>query len=339
MGLMDIFKGFGKIAQDVAPLISMFNPAVGAGFGIGGNLAQGNVGGAVRSGVSAGFNKATSGVSNFLMPQAFGATGSPNIVKPGISNTFSGIVSPSGRGGGTTGTNVGFGQPSTQPGGGIFDMFKGLLGHNGGQTAMGVGSLAAGLLKGYPKVPQTTDSLEQLRSSISNGGSALGQFGQQKLQGLMGENFQPMSEPEIQASLRQLEQDQVQAEDQVRDLYRNLRPGSDPSSDAAFRRDLQEVQDQFARAKSDTVANRTRDLKQNFDQNRLSQIQTSLGASSQEMQQLTQLAQLDINQIMAQLGLDAQQAQIFKETFLDLGASLLNPQPNIMELFAQQGGQ
>ena len=51
------------------------------------------------------------------------------------------------------------------------------------------------------------------------------------------------------------------------------------------------------------------------------------------MQQLIQLAQLDVEQIMTQLSLDAQQAQIFKDTFLDLGAGLLNPQPSFSDFF------
>ena len=37
------------------------------------------------------------------------------------------------------------------------------------------------------------------------------------------------------------------------------------------------------------------------------------------------IAQLDVNRIMAQLSLDSEQARLFKETFLQLGANLLSP--------------
>ena len=97
-----------------------------------------------------------------------------------------------------------------------------------------------------------------------------------------------------------------------------------------------EVQDQFSRAKADQVATRTRDTKGIFDQQRLQQIQTSLGASQQQMQQLLQVAQLDINQIMAQLGLDAEQARLFKETFLNIGAANLTPESTFDKFLASQ---
>jgi len=303
-----VIGGFGKIAQTVAPFVAMANPALGAGMSVAGGAASGGGRGAV--------NAIPSALGNFFGGgQAFAA----NAAAP---NAFSGITSAG------KGVNVGMGRGvagvagNATGGGGFLNKVLDWFGKNP-QQALGAGSVAAGLFKGFPKVPELPQSVEDARSRVQSGGSALGQFGQGKLQELMSQNYDPLSQPEIDASLRQLNLEQTRAEDQVRDLYRNLRPGTDPSSDNAFRRDLQEVQDQFARAKSDTVATRTRDTKSNFDQQRLAQIQTSLGASEQDMQQLIQIAQMDVERIMAQLGLDVQQAQLFKQTFLDLGSALL----------------
>lgn len=212
-------------------------------------------------------------------------------------------------------------QPDPQPASkdDDFDILK-FFGDNQ-QNIAGLGSLAAGLFKGFPEVPQFPTG--DLQAQIAAGGGPLGAAGQEALQTQLNQQFEPLSEPEIQAALRQIERDEERALDQVRDLYRNLRPGSDEFTDTAFRRDMQETRDNFARAKADILANRTRDIKTQFDNRRLAEIQTALGASGQEISQLTQLAQLDIAQIMAQLDLDAEQAALFKNTFLDLGFSLL----------------
>lgn len=214
--------------------------------------------------------------------------------------------------------------------GGIMDMFK------KPQNLLGAGSLAIGLLKGFPKTPPLPSSVNNLRTQVQSGGSPLGQLAQGKLTDQLNQNYEPLAQPEIDAALRELERNQVIEEDKVRDLYRNLRPGTDPSTDSSFQRDLATVSDQFSRAKADTLATRTRDTKAIFDQQRTQQIQQAIGASDQQMNQLAQLAQLDINQIMTQLQMDYQQALLFKQTFLNLGASLLSPQP-VLNLFT--GGQ
>src|SRR3990167_921240 len=194
----------------------------------------------------------------------------------------------------------------------------------------GYGLLATVLMKPLPKAPELPASIPQLQQKIESGGSELGQLGRSALTSQLGQQFDPLSEPEIQASLRQLEIEEQKAMDQVRDLYRNLRPGSDPSSDTSFRRDIQEITDQFARAKADTVATRTRETKANFDAQRTQQIQQAIGASDSEMQQLAQLAQLDVNQISQQLQIDYDQAALFKNTFINLGSSLISPETAVL---------
>jgi len=207
------------------------------------------------------------------------------------------------------------------------------------QTILGSVLTGVGLLKKPPKVPQS-QAFNQYQSQVKSGGTPLGQLGQSKLTEQLNQNYEPLAQPEIDAALRELERNQVIEEDKVRDLYRNLRPGTDPSTDSSFQRDLSTVSDQFSRAKADTLATRTRDTQAIFNQQRVQQIQTALGANEQQMNQLAQIAQLDILQIMTQLNLDYAQAQAFKETFLGLGGDLLrsglNTQPDILSLF---GGQ
>ena len=150
----------------------------------------------------------------------------------------------------------------------------------------------------------------------------------------MGQEFSPLDEFEISAALRQLEKDKVRALEGVRETYRNARPGSSMDTDSTFRKDYQEVEQQYSQLAADTVANRTRDVKSQFDQQRTQQIQLALGANESEMNQLMNIAQLDLVSVMKQLDLDAENARLFKETFLNLGASMLKPKSALDEFIA-----
>ena len=282
-----VFGGLGKVAQTAGPLLSLFNPGVGAATTLGGSFLGGK---GAKQGIASG-------------QPGYGQLSPNQLSEQNEKNSPFSFLNP------------------------FTDMFK------SPGTKLGSALLGTGLNKNFPKVPALPQSVEELRSRAEAGGGPMAQFGGEKLKGLLGQQFQPLNQPEIDASLRQLNLEQTKAEDQVRDLYRNIRPGSDPSSDSSFRRDVQEVQDQFARAKSDTVATRTRDVKSQFDQQRLAQIQLALGADAQEMSQLSEIAQLDINQIMAQLNIDYASALNFKQVFQELGGNLLLSGMNSNPLF------
>lgn len=317
----DLFKGVGKVASTAAPFVGMANPALGVGLAAGGQLAQGrNIGQAVKSGIGQGF-------SNF-----FGGTPAyaASITNPSVAGVKTNFLSPTQ----LASQNAGRFASQSPSSGGLGNILK-MFGATGGDQAKNIGgiaSLATGLLKGYPKVPDTSAQLDQLRAQA--GGNPLSQFAQGQLQNQMNEQYNPLTQPEIDAALRQIEVEQGHAVDQLRDQYRNLRPGTDPSTDSTFRRDLMELQDQFSRQKADTLATRTRDTKSIFDQQRMQQIQMSLNASNQEMQNLTEIAKMEISQIMEQLNLDYNQASLFKETFIGIGQGLLaGPQQSSGQTF------
>ena len=223
------------------------------------------------------------------------------------------------------GVNVGYGRDRSR---GFLDQAKEGLGgvlssFLQPSSLLGAGLLGAGFMKKYPKPPPFPQSFENLRTQNQAGGGQLSQLGNQKLTGLLNEDFQPLQQPEIDAALRELERNQVIEEDRVRDLYRNLRPGSDPSSDTTFQRDLATVSDQFARAKADTLATRTRDTKANFDTQRMTQIKQAMLQDETLRKEAMEIAQMDIELIMAKYNLDVQQAQNLKDTLISLGGDLL----------------
>lgn len=317
-GLLSGLGGFAKAAL----------PFIGGGLKTAGSVLASPISGAA---------KLIGGGAGSLMNMFGGGGGSSsggNSGGPGFKSGFgSGFGTATNRQPNQSFTNL-FGSKAGDASGGILNSFL------NPQTLLGAGSLVAGLGKKVPKAPPLPQSVEDLRGQVQAGGSPLGQLAQGKLTEQLNENYDPLAQPEIDAALRELERNQVLEEDKVRDLYRNLRPGTDPSTDSAFQRDLATVSDQFSRAKADTLATRTRDTKAIFDQQRGQQIQQALGASDQQMARLSEIAQLDVAQIMTQLNLDFTQAQAFKETFLGLGNNLLlsglGAQPNILSLF---GGQ
>ncbi len=195
-----------------------------------------------------------------------------------------------------------------------------------GEKALGAGLLGAGLFRNFPQVPDLPQSAENLRAQAGN--DPLGQQARGVLSSNLDRTFNPLTSEELTAGRREIERSFDEREEQVRDLFRNVRPGTNEFTDSALAKSLTDVRRERTEALSDFAANRTRDVESRFFSEQAASIQQSLGASDQEFQQLAQIAQLDINQIALQLELDVEQARLFKETFANLGSSLISgPEP------------
>jgi len=297
---------------------------------------------------------ATSAVSNLF---GGGGQASPTRGLAQRSLGFGGGRVPQSFGGGVGTGSFGRGGPTFStaqtkapvPGGGalsqLFGLGKGLLGNNRALAGLGgAGLLGSGLLKGFPSAPDlNTDAINQLRSQIQGGGTALGQQARGRLGEDLSKEFDPLSEEELQAATRQLDRDEEESINAVKDVFRNARPGSTPDTDAAFAKELDRVRSSFSERRADTVAQLTRTTETDFLNRRRQQIQDSLGASDAELDQLAALAQLDINTIVTQHGLDVDQARFIKETFSGLGANLLtgaiDPAQGLLDRIFPQGAR
>ncbi len=113
----------------------------------------------------------------------------------------------------------------------------------------------------------------------------------------------------------------------VRDLqatYRSARPGTDYLTDTNYQRDLAEIERQVQSQSADDLAKAEGTF------------------SSQEQEKLSQIAQMDIYSIMMQTGLDAQEANDFKQMFSNVGNMLLTKatkDPNEFDLMSMFGGR
>ena len=160
-----------------------------------------------------------------------------------------------------------------------------------GGSAQGIAGLAAPLLGNIfaPKSP-SAPNLNSL-SSV------------QALQNFRpGNSVSPEYQDMIQRNTGKLRETKVR---ELQQLYHNARPGTDYLSDSAYQRDL---------------ANLDKGIQDNMA-DELTQAESTF--SQQEQDRLSQLAQMDIYSIMAQTGMEAQEAEQFKEMFSNVGSMFL----------------
>jgi len=273
-----------------------------------------NIGSGIRNSFSGGGSQDQGFTTNFLSRQALASQnmmnfGTPNVT-PRIAPSFG------------AGFKSGFGNQSlgSKAGSGIGSILSSFLNPS---TLLGAGSLFMGLGKKLPDAPQLPPSVNQLRSQVESGGSPLGQQAQGVISQNLSQQFNPLTDAELTAATADLDRSRLQDIKRLEDLYASTRPGTDYTTDTTYKRDLGEIERSYAQSKADTVANRTRQAQEIFNQNQYRNVQSAIGASDTQMKQLYDIAQLDIYQIAQQLQIDLAQAQQFKETFTSIGSDLL----------------
>ena len=160
-----------------------------------------------------------------------------------------------------------------------------------GSKEQGIAGLAAPLLGDMfaPKSPNIPD--------INSLGSV------QALQGFKpGNSVSPEYKQMIQNETNKLRETKVR---ELQALYHNARPGTDYLTDSSYQRDLAKIDQDIQTNMSDDLA------------------RAEATFSGQEQERLSQIAQMDIYSIMAQTGLEAQEAQQFKEMFGNVGNMFL----------------
>lgn len=131
-------------------------------------------------------------------------------------------------------TNIGSGSGN----GGIGALFKGLAG------------IGASQLVGNPKVPQLPTGYNQLMSQIQSGGNpmtqAAGNYYQNILSGTDQDSYNAAT-----YSIDQNYQEQLR---QLNAMYKSLRPGTDPTSDSTYQRDLQNLNNNYQQQRAMAMA-------------------------------------------------------------------------------------
>jgi hypothetical protein len=167
------------------------------------------------------------------------------------------------------------------------DWMNQLFGKNPNQTMLGlgmnlIGDLAAPKSKSVPDI----NSLESIQSLKS---------------------FQPgKMSPELEGAVNrsiQIKQDQEMK--RINDIYKNLHPGFDPTTDTAYQREVSNLNRQQTIDRADAIA------------------LAGTQASSQELEKLKEIANYDISTIMLELGMSSEEAAQFKKSFSNIGSMFL----------------
>lgn len=299
-------KKFGSFALPIAGALTG-NPLLAA--------AGGAAGGALQGGWKGGLLGGGAGFLGSKLLGGGGGGGLMNMFKGGNS-AMTGVRQGSNTSLLTTGNQGGSGGGGGLLGG-VLDMFK------KPSTLLGAGLLGAGLLKGNPKMPPLPASVDQFRQQTQAGGSPLGQQAQGVVSQNLMKQFNPLTSEELMASTNELDRNQQQDVRRLEGLYASTRPGTDYTTDSNYQRDLADIQRRYSESKANVVGDRTRSAEGAFNQNQTNNIQQALGASNEQMSQLAQIAQLEVEQIMTKLQMDYASALNFKQTFQNLGGTLL----------------
>ena len=112
-------------------------------------------------------------------------------------------------------------------------------------------------------------------------------------------------DPALQDAInRDFDKIDAEEEHEFRNRWKNIRPGADIENDSVFARDYKALKDSQATRRADSLA-----------KYRLENVQTQLGVNELEAKRLQELAQLDVDTISFNTGMDAQEAMNLKAMF------------------------
>lgn len=202
-------------------------------------------------------------------------------------------------------------QPAPASGGGFGPFNKKEL----GGLALGAGiSTIPSLLMGTPKAPDfnSLESIQALRNNAGKPISDTAKLATQRLTERLGQTS-PELDTNVESAIRRQYQ---QARAQQTAAFKAFRPGADLATDSEFAQQMGNLDQREAEA----VAGAYQNEKERFAGQQSQDIATALGIDQQTLNTFTELAKLDIAQIMTQLGIDSQSASDFKKIFGQLGS-------------------
>ena len=237
----------------------------------------------------------------------------------------------------TTGSTL---QGSAKTGG----MFDKLLQQLPGLALAGFGDMAAPKVE-VPDIAGVGTRLTDELKSGTLGDSEARDLGMTELRRILGSELGQA--PENAFALGDLENEESKrtALANYTNQFKSIRPGADFANDPEFLRGYNEIENKY-----DRVRTAQRDQTQ-FDYNRqqltskYNSMVQALNLDQNQMNQVIQLAQLEIDQLMLEYGLSVGEASEFKQLFGDLGQLMVQgTQPDqsfdmnkLMSMF--QGGQ
>jgi len=319
-------SGFKKFLGTALPILGVAtgNPLLAAAGGAAGGAMTGGAKGALWGG-------ATAGAGSFLGNKFLGGQTGQNPLS-GLLGSFgkstSPVMNPLGpSGGGMPPSNynplASFANRQTSSQGGMFGGLTNKLQSN--PLATGLGLMGASQFFKSPRVPEIPQSIIDFQNQAKQG-SSLGNLAQQRLTEQLNTPMQQVSDAEIQAAVRQLEQDQQNELHRLTGVYKSLRPGTDITTDSSYAKDTAELNDRYARAKADVTTNLRRQVQNDFQSQRAQQILAANGIDAQRLSQMAQAGQVDLDMVLSQFQVDDRDKQAIRNLLLQSGANIVGSQ-------------
>lgn len=184
-----------------------------------------------------------------------------------------------------------------------------------GNAAIAAGLVGVGESRQSPSVPDFGDipSIQQLRDTAGQPQSEVGKLAQARLsEQLTVPSYGGLSES-LKGDMRRTFD---RRRNEVASQFKLYRPNADLATDTAFRQAMQDID----RDEAGSIAQAEQQDRQQFEGNRRTDIASALGVDEQTLNELVNLAQLDVDELTIQLGIDAADAQAFKERFGQLAS-------------------
>lgn len=312
MGLFDWLGNFAKGGMSslfgaTKDMGQAFRGAMGTMGNIGNTIgsAVGNIGNTLGKGFGQGYQTPTK-------------TYFPNYRNAQVPySQYSSFV---GGGGQTTGSatpQVNFNTMPQGLGGGSIDAPQGInwkdsLGKlfkgNMGKTLGGLGVIGASQLIGNPKPPALPSQYNDYMNMMMNGGTPGMQQANQYYSNVLSGN----NKDAFEAATYSLDQNYAEQLRQLNSMYKTLRPGTDPTTDSTYQRDLALLNDQYSRARAQVMAG--------VQQGAASGM---VGLGSQLTQGMANAIQPQIDLIATQWGMNADQRAALRNTLMNWGGSIM----------------
>jgi len=249
-----------------------------------------------------------------------GNSGTSSLAQNAVNNTagskgFSGIVSGAGRSGlGSMGSGQSSGGGWGNAIGGLSKMF------GGGQGLAGLGMMGAGALVPNAKAPGMPAEFTNYMNQLNQGGNPGMQSANQYYQGVLSGNNQGAYD----AATSSLDDTYEQEKRKLISMYKTLRPGTDPSTDSTFKRDLSDLQGNYAKQRALAMAGVQQGAAQGIG---------ALGSNISQMQ--GSAVQQYVDQIATQWGMNQSQRQALRESIMGLGGKMLTGPMDMQNMVKQ----
>ena len=181
----------------------------------------------------------------------------------------------------------------------------------GGLGLMGIGSMLPN-----PKPPAMPGAFDEYMRMAGQGGPPLTQSSNQYMQSILSGTNTAATD----AATRSLDWSDERRKRELISMYKSLRPGTDPSTDSTYQRDLAQLEQQSAQNRADVLSRQQQGA-----------AQYGMQQGNQQMGWQAQGVDAMVNQIATQWQMNYNQRQALREQLMGLGSNMMDPSTALLK--------